>query len=93
MEMMKYKTLPGISVYYTDTESIFIDKALPNNLEGKELGEMKNELGKGVTIDKAIFLGNKKYGYTVGNKDFSTFSGAKKNKITFDEIRSISPHF
>ena len=90
MEMMKYKTLPGISVYYTDTDSIFIDKALPNNLEGKELGEMKNELGKGVTIDKAIFLGNKKYGYTVGNKDFSTFSGAKKNKITFDEIRSIS---
>ena len=26
IEMMKYKTLPDINVYYTDTDSIFVDK-------------------------------------------------------------------
>lgn len=38
---------------------------------GKELGLMKNELIKwnSDTIDKAYFLGNKKYGYTFTNKD------------------------
>lgn len=90
IEMIKYKTIPGISVYYTDTDSIFIDKPLPSNMEGKELGQMKNELGFGNKIDKAIFLGSKKYGYVTGNTEKSVFAGAKRDSIPFDEIKSIS---
>jgi len=42
IEMIKYKTLPGINVYYSDTDSLFIDKPLPNNMVGDDLGKMKN---------------------------------------------------
>jgi hypothetical protein len=42
MEMIKYKTLPGINVYYSDTDSLFIDKPLPAEMVGDELGKMKN---------------------------------------------------
>ena len=83
IEMMKYKTLPNVGIYYTDTDSIIMDKALPNHLEGKELGQMKNELGKGECMKMAIFLGNKKYAYVAGDKTFSIFSGAKRNSLLF----------
>jgi len=56
-----------------------------------ELGMMKNELTKwgGVIIDKAYFLGIKKYGYVFTNKeskiiDKSVFAGAKRDTITFE---------
>ena len=90
IEMMKYKTLPNVGLYYTDTDSIIMDKPLPEHLEGKELGQMKNELGPGNTMDIAIFLGNKKYGYVVGNKSFSVFSGAKRNSIPFIEFIAMT---
>lgn len=47
IEMMKYKTLPGVIVYYTDTDSIFINKELPSHLVGDKLGQMKDELDGG----------------------------------------------
>ena len=83
IEMMKYKTLPNVGIYYTDTDSIIMDKPLPNHLEGKELGQMKNELGKGECMKMAIFLGNKRYAYVAGDKTFSIFSGAKRNSLSF----------
>jgi hypothetical protein len=54
--MNKYKTIPGYNVYYTDTDSIFLDEPLPETLIGNELGQMKDELD-GNTILKAYFLG------------------------------------
>jgi len=97
IEMIKYKTLPGYEVYYSDTDSIFLNKPLPNKMVGKELGLMKNELIQLNTnsIDKTYFLGNKKYGYRFTNKDNqiidkSIFSGAKRDSLTFEEIEKIS---
>src|ERR1700677_2550476 len=92
MVMMKYKTLPGYSIYYTDTDSIFINKPLPPHLvNSNELGFIKNELDKLKTkkIDVGIFLGNKKYGLLYKNHSnvsefLSVFSGAKKNSLTFE---------
>jgi hypothetical protein len=43
IEMMKYKNNPNFELYYTDTDSIFIDKPLPESMIGSELGLMKNE--------------------------------------------------
>jgi len=55
---------------------------------------MKNELTKdnGIKIDKAYYLGNKKYGYTFTKTDEHklikryVFAGAEKDTISFDEI-------
>src|SRR6266702_2053385 len=60
-EMLEFKMLLtklGIKLYYTDTDSIFIDKDLPQHLIGNELGLMKDELKGGLT-KKAYFLGIK----------------------------------
>jgi hypothetical protein len=94
--MIEFKTLCqelNIAIYYTDTDSFFTDKPLPENLIGKDLGLMKDELD-GLTIDKAYFLGIKKYGYRfikdnqVINK--SVFSGIERDSLTFDEVEQIA---
>jgi hypothetical protein len=51
---MKYKTISGVNVYYTDTDSLFVDAELPSHLIGYNLGQLKDELGGG-TIEKAYF--------------------------------------
>jgi len=85
LEMMRYKALLSkldIQLYYTDTDSIFIDKELPQELIGNELGLMKDEL-KGGIIKKAYFLGIKKYGYIDNNElVHSVFSGVERNSLT-----------
>jgi hypothetical protein len=85
IEMIELKMLLlklGIKLYYTDTDSIFTDKPLPEYLIGKELGQLKDELNGGV-IKKAYFLGIKKYGYIDNNDQVhSTFSGIEKNSLT-----------
>jgi hypothetical protein len=62
--MMPYINSEG--VIYTDTDSIFTTNKLPDNLIGKELGLMKDELN-GNVIEKAYFFGIKQYGYTYRN--------------------------
>ena len=90
IEMMKYKTLDDINVYYSDTDSIFVDKPLPDHLIGKELGQMKDELGGGL-IEKAYFFGIKKYAY-IDNKAVvkSVFSGIPRNNLSWDDIEKIA---
>lgn len=97
IEMIKYKTLPGYNCYYSDTDSVFLDKALPEELIGNEIGEMKNELESlnAEYIDKAYFLGNKKYGYIYTDKDniqrtSTVIAGADRNSLNFEDIESLS---
>jgi len=52
IEMMKYKTITDLKVFYTDTDSIFVDKELPQHSIGNDLGLMKDELNGGF-IEKA----------------------------------------
>lgn len=83
----------GIKLYYTDTDSFFVDKDLPQYLIGKELGQLKDELNGGV-IKKAYFLGIKKYGYIDNNGEVhSTFSGIEKNSLSWNEIEQIANGF
>jgi hypothetical protein len=85
IEMIELKMLLiklGIKLFYTDTDSIFVDKELPNYLIGKDLGQLKDELNGGA-IKKAYFLGIKKYGYIDSNdKIHSTFSGVARNSLS-----------
>jgi len=46
MELKMLLTKLGINLYYTDTDSIFVDKELPDYLIGNELGQLKDELKK-----------------------------------------------
>jgi len=93
MEMMELKLLLiklGIKLYYTDTDSFFVDKELPSYLIGDDLGQLKDELSGG-WIKKGYFLGVKKYGYLDdNNKTHSIFSGVERNSLTFNEIEQIA---
>ena len=55
IKMMQYKVINDINIYYTDTDSIFVDKQLPINLIGKELGLMKDELDGGIIAQAYLF--------------------------------------
>jgi hypothetical protein len=96
IEMIKFKmelAKLGLKLYYTDTDSIFVDGELPQHLVGKDLGLMKDELDGGF-IKKAYFLGIKKYGY-IDNQDsiHSVFSGVERNILTWEEIEQIAKGF
>ena len=97
IEMMKYKVDPSYKIYYTDTDSIFLNKPLPDYLVGESLGLMKNELKKyGCEYaERAIFVGNKKYAYQFidmnGNlKTRTVFSGIKRDFLTWEQIENMS---
>jgi DNA polymerase type B, organellar and viral len=93
IEMIELKMILiklGIKLYYTDTDSFFVDAELPSYLVGSELGQLKDEL-KGGWIKKAYFLGIKKYGY-LDDKDIthSIFTGVERDSLTWKEIGDIS---
>jgi hypothetical protein len=96
IEMMELKMLLiklGIKLYYTDTDSFFVDKELPEYLIGKDLGQLKDELNGGV-IKKAYFLGIKKYGYIdENNAVHSVFSGIERNSLSWNEVGKIANGF
>ncbi len=78
---------------YTDTDSIFTKTELSKELVGDDLGMMKDEL-KGLTIQEAIFLDIKKYGYYYYDKngtkvEKSVVAGVERNSLSFDDIKNI----
>ena len=84
----------GYTLYYSDTDSLFIDRPLPNSFLNDELGGFKDEL-KGMTISKAYFLGSKKYGYQIklddgSMSDHSVFAGITRHSLKFNEIERLA---
>nr|YP_010130263.1 DNA polymerase [Clavaria fumosa]QPZ51165.1 DNA polymerase [Clavaria fumosa] len=80
----------GINIYYSDTDSLFTDKPIPQHLIGKDLGLLKEELN-GLIINKSLFLGIKQYGYLYfdnnNNKiEKSVFAGVKRDSLSLSEI-------
>jgi hypothetical protein len=58
IHMSQFKNNPDFNLYYSDTDSIYIDKALPDDLvNSKVLGLMKLEYG----LTDAIFIAPKVY--------------------------------
>nr|WVH37974.1 DNA polymerase [Fomes fomentarius] len=91
IHMIPYKINPN--TLYTDTDSIFTTEALPNDLIGKELGLMKDELS-GLRIKQAYFLGIKQYGYWYLDHDNnriqkSVWAGVSRDTLTFSEIVNL----
>nr|AAC33727.1 B type DNA polymerase [Cyclocybe aegerita] len=60
IQMSKFKNNPNFKLFYSDTDSVYISKELPEELvSNTELGKMKKE---GI-CDDAVFLAPKVYGY------------------------------
>jgi hypothetical protein len=84
MHMSYYKMMCerlGIILFYSDTDSLYLDKALDNKYIGKGLGQLKLEH----IFDKAIFLSSKSYGGITSNYETIKIKGLKE-KIGFNEL-------
>jgi hypothetical protein len=85
--MSHFKNNPNINLYYTDTDSIFIDSDLDKIFLNNEIGNFKLEY----TFKEVVFLGPKIYaGITENNKYISKIKGYKNPRdISFDELKSL----
>lgn len=81
IHMSQFKNNPLFNLYYSDTDSITIDKELPAEMIGNALGQLKLEH----VISKAVFLAPKVYGYIT--KDGNEIIKAKG--LTKDTISNI----
>jgi hypothetical protein len=79
--MSIFKTIDGLTLYYSDTDSIDIDKPLDEKYIGNELGMMKLEH----TFNKAIFLAPKVYGGKTNDYEYVRVKGLK-NPVHFEEL-------
>jgi hypothetical protein len=92
IEMSQFKNNPNFNLYYSDTDSIYIDSKLPDDLVSNTiLGKMKLES----IISKAIFICPKVYGYLTENSDEIikvkglTKEAIKDNKITLSNLENL----
>jgi len=93
IHMSQFKNNPNINLYYSDTDSIYIDSPLPEYLvSSTELGKMKLE---GI-YDEAIFLTPKVYALenTKSGESIIKIKGLTKksiqdNNITIDSLETL----
>ncbi len=89
--MSYFKNNPLFKLYYTDTDSAFINvdlESIDKSLIGSNLGQLKLE----TTYKRALFLGAKLYGgITNLNKIIMKIKGIniRKNPITYDQLESL----
>jgi len=89
IHMSQFKNNPNYNLYYSDTDSIYIDKELDSVLvNSKILGKMKLE----AIIDKAIFIAPKVYGYSCLSEDTSKGGKViiKVKGLSNESIKSIN---
>lgn len=84
IHMTQFKTDKNLTVYYTDTDSIDIDKELNSKYVGKELGQMKIEH----VFEDAVFLGPKMYGGITKDYEYVRIKGLK-NPIPFKNLKLL----
>lgn len=82
--MSYFKNMEDFTLYYSDTDSIYIDGLLPQKYVGKELGLFKSE---GV-FDEAVFLSPKVYGVKTLDNEIVRVRGLKK-PVSFTELKSL----
>lgn len=81
------KNNPDYKLYYTDTDSYFTNKPLPDYLIGNNFGQFKLEN----VISKAVFLAPKVYGFiTTDGKEIIKVKGLNKDiKLTFNDLEAL----
>lgn len=89
--MSAFKNSSLFILYYSDTDSIFIDRELPEAFVGNGLGQLKLEH----VIAKAVFLAPKVYSFiTVDGKEVTKIKGIspkaiKAEKLGFNELSDL----
>ena len=85
IEMANIKMKYQDTLYYSDTDSIFLDVPLPEDLVKNKLGHWKLEY----SVKKAVFLAPKVYGLLL--KDGSEIVKIKgsKVKLTFSDLEDL----
>ena len=87
--MSAFKNHSNLKLYYSDTDSIFINKPLPKSLIGNKLGQLKLEN----VIERAVFLAPKVYGYiTEDGKEIIKVKGLTKEivqTLTLNDLESL----
>nr|YP_009690413.1 DNA polymerase family B [Coniferiporia sulphurascens]QEG57193.1 DNA polymerase family B [Coniferiporia sulphurascens] len=84
--MSQFKNNPQYNLYYSDTDSIFIDKPLdPSFVDDKTIGKLKLEH----VLSKLVALGAKMYGgVTDSGKEFTKVKGLK-NKLSVADLELL----
>jgi hypothetical protein len=82
--MSKFKTDNRYTIFYSDTDSIDIDKKLDPKFVGDKLGQMKLEH----IFNDAVFLAPKMYGGITDNYEYVRIKGLK-NPIEFKELKAL----
>ena len=87
IHMSQFKNNPDYNLYYSDTDSIYIDKELNDSLvNNKILGHMKLE----AIIDKAIFIAPKVYGYLTEGKTIIKVKGLSTESINCINLEDLT---
>ena len=84
VHMSYLKNLDGYTLYYSDTDSIDLDKPLPDTFVGPDLGQMKLEH----IFIEAVYLGPKMYG-AITKKDVIVKIKGLKNPVSFEQLLSL----
>lgn len=85
IHMSQFKNSPDFNLFYSDTDSIVIDKPLPQNKVGKEIGLMKleNQLKEGTFIAPKVYGG-----VLTDGTEFTKIKGFKDN-LSYLEMKTL----
>ena len=82
--MSKFKNMENYTLYYSDTDSIVLDRPLPQEYVGDELGQFKLEY----IFDEAVFLCPKVYGGINSDFELVRVKGLR-NPVKFDLLKTL----
>jgi hypothetical protein len=84
VHMSQFKTMKGITIYYSDTDSFDVDKPLDPKFIGKELGKMKLEH----IFKEVVYLAPKVYGGKTNDYEYVKIKGVKV-PVPFEELKDL----
>lgn len=82
--MSQFKNNPDFTLYYSDTDSIDINKPLPPRFVGSELGQMKLEH----IFNEIVYLAPKVYGGITNKGEIVKIKGLK-NPVEFYQLKNL----
>ena len=81
----KYKRIPNNECFYSDTDSVFLQKPLSKELINNQLGSMKLES----YILEAVFISPKLYGYQTSNNEVIKVKGFNNKFISLSKLKEL----
>lgn len=82
--MSYFKNMNNVKIYYSDTDSIDLDRPLDPKYVGEELGQLKLEH----IFDEVVYLAPKIYGGKTSTYEYIKVKGLK-NPISFADLKSL----